>query len=1656
MMNKRLGWMALVVVAAVALQLGVSHWAPLSAQPAEAQPAVQQIQIGKQPAINGRVPPMADGNDPRLNDDDDVMDRVNLEKDKNAERKLKEAERLIEAKEWRQAIDLLQSMLDESKDRFMKDEKGRWANVRSEANRLMGGMPIEGIQAYDQYYGAIAKQALQKGLTTSDPQVLADVSMRYKHTEAGGEAAAHLGTYHLDNGRYVVAALCFDRLLEREGQLTKLPDMTLFRAALAFERKGDTAKRQRVWQEFLRRDAGKLPPALRKLSREEQLKLVTAKFEGRYERERFDWPTFGGAQDRSAKGDGGSPFLEKRYEIPLWKDANTKAWLDQAVTRPGQVNRPVISGFHPVAAGNLIIFRSYWGVHAIDVKSGDVEFDAPSLVGLDHIAREITKLDPNGQLRSWQQQYMQRMPQMFFNNTMLGTLTTDNHHAYVIEDLALPPYYPFGGRPIGIRPNMNFGQALAPWFEHNKLVAYNLQTGKVAWEIGTMEPDQPYSDTFFLGAPLLLGDKLYTLGEVNGEIRLLCIDPRKGSLVYHQTLCFLDRKIGDDPVRRTQACHLAYGDGMLICPTNAGVVLGVDLLTRSLVWARPYQSSNESPTTGKGIRQPDLGQGPSWLSSSPVIRDGKVIFTAPDGNWLYCLDTQNGRQLWKLEKNTGDLYMGGVFNDKIIIVGKESIRALHLKDGTTAWSRETGMPSGRGVANQTTYFLPLKAGEVWAIELDNGFVFGKSQSPKGEIPGNLIFHDGEVISQGVFHVTTYPQLQVRENEITKELKERPNDPVALTKRGELRLHRGETLLAVDDLRLALQNNPPPSTLRKTRDKLYEGLSFLLERKFIENEKHLKEFEGLLAVTPLPSETAEQKQKRENEELDRRAKFLQLVARGREAQGRFKEAFQAYVDFARLGYNQLVAIPGEAGTKAPPTVWAQACISNIFRRDLPASVRQELEAAVKSEFEKLEATKDLAGLKSFVALFGPLCQEGGKAQLLLAERLIDAQEFTEAQLKLLALESSTEEIIRARALETLARLRTRNGELRDAAYYYRLLAVRYPRVIVRDGKTGEDLYMELATDKRFFAFLDDARRTWFARQEPRVSQQPGNYPQQQIFWLEPDGEMPPIFQRYRLGVFNNITPMVAKLYDRTTGGELATFSLEGVRPQINMHIQGFRFQPTYRALGNLMVFHWGSMLYAVDPKSGKKVWSHNLLGSNLNININGQTPTGIYIQLVYNQNTGFELYHQDGFRERVNFNTLVTPSIVCFSVKDEGLVAVDPATGNKRWVKMDVPVGAELFGDSQHVFLTSTGKGDAAGVRGLCVRASDGMPVNVNNFGAEFQRKLAIVDRCLLLKDPDAAGPLNGSVFRLYDPLTGKDRWTKKVGGITVTLNSHEPSLFGWIEQGGQVQVVDVATGKEVAVGQVDPTQVAGTPEVHLLADDTFAYIAFNLPNNNNPMQGGRTIQPYGLMMRNINVHGPLLAFNRVTGKEAWKAEVPPQLLILDQFADMPIILCASWQRTFNGANPNQGRFMDVNSVLALDKRNGVKVFAEEVQFRSQFHSLIVDKAAGRVELLSYNYKIVFNLADGATASQPVNPVNPVVGKPPIVKPPVVVKPPIRPVPQPAPIDPDKAQEALKRVIEEIKKDKEGLDREKMEELRRIIEILEKKKQLEKQPAPAKE
>src|SRR5262249_14352234 len=462
-------------------------------------------------------------------------------------------------------------------------------------------------------------------------------------------------------------------------------------------------------------------------------------------------------------------------------------------------------------------------------------------------------------------------PNRMVDNGLSGTLSPDGVRVFAIEDFTIPPYNqnnPFGGgRPGGV--GSGFEQKLNDALYHNRLQAYELDSGKLLWEAGgkaQRATPEGLEDTYFLSPPLPLNGKLYVLGEMNQELRLLCLDAATGKLVSKQRLADTREKILVDVGRRLHASQLAYGEGILVCPTNSGGILAVDLLTNSLVWAYGYREKGGTSMPVRDARFGPPPQGYIYLpdgrlvpvaqtpnsnckATPPVITQGKVVFTAPDAGSIHCLNLRDGTRVWKNTRADGDVYLAGVFAGKVVVVGKSYVRLLNLEDGSEIRRLETGEPSGIGIASKDVYYLPLKKDAkrkepgICLIDLKASRILMVTQSRKKEIPGNLLFYEGDVLSQSMTHVAVYPQLDVELERIPALLAKNPDDPEGRARRGDLRLDKADLAGAVEDLQVALKQEEklPGDIAAKAKVKLYESLTEYFQADFNNAEKYLKDY-----------------------------------------------------------------------------------------------------------------------------------------------------------------------------------------------------------------------------------------------------------------------------------------------------------------------------------------------------------------------------------------------------------------------------------------------------------------------------------------------------------------------------------------------------------------------------------------------------------------------------------------------------------------------------------------------------------------------------------------------------------------------------------------------------------------------------------------------
>ena len=226
-------------------------------------------------------------------------------------------------------------------------------------------------------------------------------------------------------------------------------------------------------------------------------------------------------------------------------------------------------------------------------------------------------------------------------------------------------------------------------------------------------------------------------------------------------------------------------------------------------------------------------------------------------------------------------------------------------------------------------------------------------------------------------------------------------------------------------------------------------------------------------------------------------------------------------------------------------------------------------------------------------------------------------------------------------------------------------------------------------------------------------------------------------------------------------------------------------------------------------------------------------------------------------------------------------------------------------------------------------------------------------------------------LRLYDVLKGQDQWKETFPAGTLALQSEDPNLAGMVEPDGKLHVYDVHSQqdkKELFTAKMDPKHLDKVLNLHLLSDDKDVYVACNGPADPNmqPWGGVQSNLMPGTGLRGLPVNGEFYAFEHTTGELKWHAPVPNQMLVMEHFKEMPVLLFTARYNKW----ANQGPIRNVVNVVAtesIEKLTGKLKYFNENPVNQQFHSVTLDLKAGKIEMASYNLKLVHTLlpADAA-------------------------------------------------------------------------------------------
>ncbi len=708
--------------------------------------------------------------------------------DRTETRMLRQAEDFIANKKYVEALAFLQTLLERDQDQLLRpaadDKSAVFRSMKSEVLHIIGHLPPDGREVYLRNTSPVADALLKEALEQNDEDKLAKIARLYFHTPAGYEATYRIALRKFDNGEPMAAGLLLMRLGRIPEAARRWEPLLSARIALSFIRAGMPHEAEAVLKKL---EASNRTAALTMGTKPRRLfdptgkpaawlsELMKSQAGLQYASD-ADWLMHRAGPTRNVILPKPESALAEPWQVatvadPFYKEAQDtlETELDQqlqsvvSVQRGGRFRqqRPSLPSRQPLVVDGMVMTRMLESVHAYDLESGDFKFYA---FGWERALERLTGADgepppPNASkyLGEW-------MNQRLWDDGTFGRLSSDGRRLYSIEDTGFWSPIP------GVKQHDGLSVTSTSY-----LNAYDLTTGKLVWEAGgpaSNSPEHNLSGRFFLGPPMPMAGQLYCLADVAGEVQLHVLEAETGHLIWSQPLASsttLGQNIANDRVRRSSGVSVAYADGILVCPTDTGATVALDLTTRSLLWGFPSDISPVFQTNrALGIIRGRNGRvqststiPPGWIDSVPTIYQDKVILTPRKSSQIHVVDLVTGKRIWEHLRGQG-LYVAGVINDLVIVVGSRNVEAWNVHTGKPGWKRTLELPdnpTGRGLIVGEQLLLPAGK-KLLLVDLKTGEELRSIPAPENVELGNLIVARGRLISQGIdtLDVMPFPDL----------------------------------------------------------------------------------------------------------------------------------------------------------------------------------------------------------------------------------------------------------------------------------------------------------------------------------------------------------------------------------------------------------------------------------------------------------------------------------------------------------------------------------------------------------------------------------------------------------------------------------------------------------------------------------------------------------------------------------------------------------------------------------------------------------------------------------------------------------------------------------------------------------------------------------
>jgi outer membrane protein assembly factor BamB len=1439
--------------------------------------------------------------------DDDAPNRAPLAVDRQTLRQLQTATDLLKKKDYSEAVRQLQRVLDEPEDSWIEISSGRdpiFRSAKQQAADRIGRLPASARESYETEYGQVARRMLEDATARGDRAALDEVVRRFFHTQAGYEAAYLLGNRLLDDSKLLAAASHFDRLRLSPGG-RKFEPMLSLKTAYCYMRSGLSEKTLQILSNLQgiaagatikiagrsvtvpEGDANALHWLAKVMGPAHPVAAVPA----------TDWPIFGGSPARNAEGASALPLGEPVWTQSVVRDpeffgknrfAHVEAVLEAYTRDLSDHGLLTLPATEPLIVGNRAVFRSLARLRAVDLRSGERLWDfleCDRLYGILAAAEHQTQRDGNRLPINLEVNEPGADLHLFLNarsfrDRSYGSLSSDGQRVFALLDMGFLGQEEFRSSPqpevLGVR-------------NQNVLAAVDLATGEIQWELGGTRADRKnreHAGTFFLGSGLPLESALYCLGEMDGEISLIKLDPATGKTAWTQRLVFPLGRLPHFPLRRLAGDNPSYASGLLICPTSAGVVVAVDPSSRTLRWEYRYQINvaGDVPDPRSLWSDQPLFTGDDaekrWLDSAPTIAEQSILLTPRDSDELHCLNLADGTLRWKRERGNR-LFIAAVVDGTVVLVGRSSVEALRLSDGNPVWHQpiDIPMPSGHGFRNGNLYHLPLSTGEMATIDLRRGRMITRSRLPSNAKPGNMIAAEGSVVMQSPSVVLAFRPTADVEKSLAKTLDKNPDDAAALADRGELRLERGQTAAGLDDLFHSLRRRPDRHTEELAVATVLESLRY----DFANSRAAAATIEPLI-VDP-----------------GQRFEFHRLMARGLEASGDFDGALNH--DLQLVGdealATALVAV-GES-TRVQPAAMIAADLGDLYRR-ADGSQRRGLAKKIGEWSGQLASSGKLDRLARAAAALRELPEDVALRRTLVG-RLSPDNDRAEIVRQLTHLRGSADAKAAGYATAKLARLMIDHDRTEEALPLLKELEETYRDIPCIDGKTGAELARSWRLQQPVKS-VESLLAPWPAT-HLSVKRKDEDRPARSVMAVPVDQQTGRFFRRWRFESHSHAGgggPILVAFDE--TGTQRWQFNLAAAISRTGVLGVGATMDPpvAIRVRGPLLEVAMHRRFAVLDAFDGhgppKFLWGGALYNPNWTL---AQT------------------------RSEFGLAGLITDDFVFYQVGSI-LRCADVVSGNVIWERRNVPTSYVLQGDED--YLVALARSEPNDPSGLVLRTATGVEVVSGSFGVARPLSNEWKGRRVLAT---THGPSYLSISLLDLVQRGKPAWTRSYRwpAWTTPVDDEE---FGVLDSRGKLHIHSFDTGALVVEAAIDRL---GSPSQVLVRRVGPRYLVIG---QGGPLRfpGFRDI-PRGLS------NGKIWAIERHSGKTAWTLPMPVPQILLETPADSPVFVLLRPPARFESARSNGEEVLSI-----VDGRNGTVLYDAAETTPPDRISVRLDREARRV------------------------------------------------------------------------------------------------------------